>query len=111
MGAPHGSWVSYKPWGDLLGGWSNPPGGMGGYPVDIYRLHIEPVWARRSVGRVKPSEVQTWANGLEYSPSYARSCHMVLAQHFDVAVQDGMVKKNPARGVRLPSKPVQPVKV
>lgn len=79
--------------------------------ADIYRLHVEPVWAGRSVGGVKPSEVQTWVNGLEHSPSYVRNCHMVLAQHFDVAVRDGMVKKNPARGVRLPSKPVQPVKV
>lgn len=78
---------------------------------DIYRLHVEPVWASRAVGGVKPSEVQTWVNTLDYSPSYVRNCHMVLAQHFDVAVQDGMLKKNPARGVRLPSKPVQPVKV
>lgn len=78
---------------------------------DIYRLHVEPTWAGRAVGGVKPSEVQTWVNSLDYSPSYVRNCHMVLAQHFDVAVRDGMLKKNPARGVRLPSKPVQPVKV
>ena len=79
--------------------------------ADIYRLHVEPVWASRAVGGVKPSEVQTWVNNLDFSPSFVRNCHMVLAQHFDVAVRDGMVKKNPARGVRLPSKPVQPVKV
>ena len=79
--------------------------------ADIYRLHVEPAWASRAVGGVKPSEVQTWVNSLDYSPSFVRNCHMVLAQHFDVAVQDGMLKKNPARGVRLPSKPVQPVKV
>lgn len=79
--------------------------------ADIYRLHVEPAWAPRAVGGVKPSEVQAWVNGLDFSPSFVRNCHMVLAQHFDVAVRDGMVKKNPARGVRLPSKPVQPVKV
>lgn len=79
--------------------------------ADIYLLHVEPTWAGRAVGGVKPSEVQAWVNSLDFSPSFVRNCHMVLAQHFDVAVQDGMLKKNPARGVRLPSKPVQPVKV
>lgn len=79
--------------------------------ADIYRLHVEPAWGGRAVGGVRLSEVQTWVNSLDFSPSFVRNCHMVLAQHFDVAVQDGLLKKNPARGVTLPRKPVQPVKV
>lgn len=72
---------------------------------------VQPAWGTVQVSDVKPSMVQNWVNQLDVSPSYARTCHLVLAQIMDIAVADGIIKKNPCRGIKLPRKPVQPVKV
>ena len=78
---------------------------------DVWERYIKPTWGDMPVGAVKKSDVQAWVTSLDVSPSWARTCHMVLAQLLDVAVDDQMMKRNPARGVKLPRKPRQPVDV
>lgn len=38
------------------------------------------------------------------------NCHAVLMQILEVAFSDGLIRKNPAKGIKLPKKP-GPVKV
>lgn len=76
----------------------------------VWRGCVKPEWGLAAVASIKPSEVQRWVSGLEYSPSWVRHAHNVLAQVLDVAVADRRIRENPARGVKLPRK-VPTVKV
>lgn len=76
----------------------------------IWRTTVRPQWGYRKVDSLRHSEIQAWVSSLDYSPSWVRHCHSVLAQVLDVAVRDKMIRSNPARGVRLPRK-VKTVKV
>lgn len=72
-----------------------------------WRVHVQPQWGCRQIGSILPSEVQSWVSALavERSASTVRRAHGVLAQILDVAVKDGFLKANSARGVQLPRKP------
>lgn len=88
-----------------------------------WRIHVEPEWGDRKISSIRPSEVQTWLGTIRKhragavkgdqvrevlptpaSPTTVANCHAVLAQLLDLAVADGMIRSNPARGVRLPKK-------
>lgn len=69
-----------------------------------WRVHVQPQWAHWQIGAVKPSDVQTWVSGIDRAGATVRRAHACLAQILDVAVMDGMLKSNPARGVTLPRK-------
>ena len=70
-----------------------------------YRLHVAPVFARRQVGAIKPSHIQTWIRQLSerFEPSTVITAFLVLQSTLDLAVADDVIKKNPAK-----SKVVQP---
>lgn len=70
----------------------------------VWRNHVEPKWGKRKVFSIKPSEVQAWVSSLDRSASLVRQAHAVLAQILDLAVMDKAIRKNPARGVKLPRK-------
>lgn len=70
----------------------------------VWRNHVEPKWGTRKVFTIKPSEVQAWVSSLDRSASLVRQAHAVLAQILDLAVMDRAIRKNPARGVKLPRK-------
>ena len=87
--------------------------------------HVKPQWGRRKANSIKPSEVQAWIGAIRKqrpgrgddgtedttpSATLILNCHAVLMQILDVAVNDGLIRKNPAKGVKLPKKP-GPVKV
>lgn len=72
--------------------------------LTIWRGTVKPYWGDRKVKDITHREVQRWVSGMGYSPSWVRNCHSVLCQILDVAVKDQRVKKNVARGVRLPRK-------
>ncbi|WKE50375.1 site-specific integrase [Corynebacterium tuberculostearicum] len=83
--------------------------------------HVKPHWGHRKVNSIKPSEVQEWVGSIEKqrpgreqdttpSATLILNCHAVLMQILEVAVNDGLIRKNPAKGVKLPKKP-GPVKV
>ncbi|MCT1819409.1 tyrosine-type recombinase/integrase [Corynebacterium propinquum] len=70
-----------------------------------WNKHVEPVWGRRVVRGIKPSQVQAWVNEQAAGATTIRRNHNALAQILDIALKDGLIESNPARGVRLPSKP------
>lgn len=67
-----------------------------------WRLRVKPMWGHRAVGSIRPSEIQEWVASLNVSGSTARRAHACLAQVLDMAIADGCLVKNPARGLKLP---------
>ncbi|QQU97753.1 tyrosine-type recombinase/integrase [Corynebacterium amycolatum] len=70
-----------------------------------WRVHVKPYWGPWRVGDIRRSDVQAWVSGFDAGASTVRKAHACLAQIIDVAVGDGTLSVNPARGVRLPRKP------
>lgn len=69
-----------------------------------WRVHVQPQWGHWQIGAIKPSDVQAWVSGIDRAGATVRRAHACLAQILDMAVLDGMLKSNPARGVTLPRK-------
>lgn len=67
--------------------------------------HVQPEWGERAVSTIRPSEVQSWVDAATLGAVSVRRNVDVLAQILDIVVQDGILKTNPARGLRLPRKP------
>lgn len=69
--------------------------------------HVLPEWGRRPLAGVARSEVQAWATRLaeDRSPSTARQALLLLRGALGAAVDDGVLHRNPAAGVRLPRMP------
>ena len=72
----------------------------------LLRTHVNPVWGRVPVGKVRHEDVATWvqrmtARGL--SASRTRQAFIVLGQVLELAVRSRRIPANPARGVELPS--------
>jgi site-specific recombinase XerC len=71
----------------------------------IVNGHIVPDWGSWQLGRITPSDVNSWiaklvSTGLR--PSSVRQTHRVLSLILDTAVQDGCIGRNPAKGIRTP---------
>ncbi|GGH33921.1 tyrosine-type recombinase/integrase [Microbacterium album] len=75
-----------------------------------WRNHVEPFWGHREIRSIVPSEVQAWLAGLASEKSASTSLRAlgVLAGILDMAIADGRIKKNPARG--LENRPKKPKK-
>lgn len=71
----------------------------------VWRIHVKPHWGGWQIGRIRHSDVQAWVSGMKVGASMSRKAAACLAQVLDVAVRDGAIATNPARGVRLPRKP------
>ncbi|MET9272165.1 tyrosine-type recombinase/integrase [Kribbella sp. NPDC003557] len=71
------------------------------------RLHVEPVFGRRQLRTIKPSEIAAWVADLDarFGPSTARTAYLVLHGTLEIAVDDEAIKKNPAKGraVKVPA--------
>lgn len=67
--------------------------------------HVQPVWGHRAVRGIKPSHVQEWVNSQQSGATTIRRNHNVLARILDIALKDGLIESNPARGAQLPSLP------
>ena len=65
----------------------------------VYRLHIEPVFGRRQVRAIKPSQIQAWLGQLSerFEPSTVISSLLVLQGVLDLAVADDAIKTSPAK--------------
>lgn len=70
-----------------------------------WRKHVSPRWAAVPIAGIRPSDVTAWVTSIDGGAVTVRRAHNVLAQVLDMAVQDSMLAKNPARGVKLPRKP------
>lgn len=75
------------------------------------RLHVLPTFGERPIGSIRPSEVQAWVKGLEgkLSPGTIEVVYRYLVAIFRAAVEDSVIKANPARTVKLPR--IEPKKV
>ncbi|MDX3002044.1 site-specific integrase [Kribbella solani] len=64
-----------------------------------WRLHVDPVFGRRMVKSILPSEVAVWLTDLvcAYGPSTARSAFLVLNGCLELAVADELIKRNPGQ--------------
>ncbi|WP_134103378.1 tyrosine-type recombinase/integrase [Kribbella pratensis] len=64
-----------------------------------WRLHVEPVFGRRMVKSILPSEVAVWLTDIigAYGPSTARSAFLVLNGCLELAVADELIKRNPGQ--------------
>lgn len=65
---------------------------------------VKPKWGKRKVGTIRPSEVQAWADGIGKSRTTVSRAVSVLKGVLDLAVKDGIIKTNPAAGIKLPRK-------
>ena len=71
-----------------------------------WRVHVKPKWGDMPISRVRHSEVQAWVSDLSQrrSATVVRGAHNCLSQILALAVADGMLRKNPCAGIRLPKK-------
>lgn len=71
------------------------------------RLHVAPVFGRRQLRSIKPSEIAAWIANLDarLGPSTARTAFLVLHGTLELAVDDDTIKRNPAKArvVKVPS--------
>ncbi|MFE0152840.1 tyrosine-type recombinase/integrase [Nonomuraea sp. NPDC059007] len=65
----------------------------------VYRLHVEPVFGRRQVRTVTPSEIQAWLGQLaeRFEPSTPIAAFLVLQGIFNLAAADKAIKTSPAK--------------
>lgn len=73
--------------------------------LPCWEKHVQPMWGARTVGSIRPSEVQAWVDEQTVGAVMVKRMVGILAQVLDPAVKDGALKANPARGLDLPSKP------
>lgn len=70
------------------------------------RLHVAPVFGRRQLRSIKPSEIAGWIADLDarFGSSTARTAFLVLHGTLELAVDDEAIKRNPAKArvVKVP---------
>jgi integrase len=74
--------------------------------VTIARKHLSPVLGSMALDRIRPSDVEALiitkrAAGL--APSTVRTIYTVLRGALDVAVRDGLLRRNPAAAIKRPT--------
>lgn len=70
----------------------------------VYRNHVEPVFGKRAVKGIRPSEVAEWLRGdfAAYSAPVRIAAYHIVAGTLDLAVADKMRRDNPARSPVVP---------
>lgn len=63
----------------------------------VYRLHVEPVFGKRQVKAIRPSEIQEFLTGLRYGDSTVGLARLVLGGVLELALADDTIKRNPVR--------------
>ncbi|PVY29911.1 site-specific integrase [Williamsia muralis] len=70
-----------------------------------WKTHVEPRWADKEVGSVKPSQVRSWVTELQANGAKVATIENaigVLRGVLAVAVEDRLLPTNPAAGVKTP---------
>lgn len=72
--------------------------------------HVGPRWSGRAISGIRTSEVRDWVGELAgaRSASVVHRAYGILAGILDDAVEDRLIARNPARGVKLPAKKSAP---
>jgi integrase len=66
----------------------------------VFRIHVEPVFGKRQVGAILPSEIAEWLQKgdiSKLSDVMKEAAYFIVAGAFDLAVADKMCRDNPAR--------------
>ncbi len=74
----------------------------------VLRRHVLPRWGAVPLDEVRHADVAAWAASLSsdgIGPATVTYAYRVLALVLEFAVRDGLLARNPARGVRLPRNP------
>ncbi|MEV0801606.1 site-specific integrase [Kribbella sp. NPDC050281] len=73
-----------------------------------WRLHVQPMFGRRMVKSILPSEIAVWLTDLisAYGPSTARSACLILNGCLELAVADELIKRTPGQS-RIVKKPAR----
>ncbi|TCO41011.1 site-specific recombinase XerD [Kribbella antiqua] len=73
-----------------------------------WRLHVQPMFGRRMVKSIVPSEIAVWLTDLisAHGPSTARGAFLVLNGCLELAVADELIKRNPGQS-RIVKKPAR----
>jgi len=78
--------------------------------VDLYatiaRKHLAPFLGNRPLDRIRPSDVEALIvakRDAGLAPSTVRTIYTVLRAALDVAVRDGLLRRNPAVAIRRPA--------
>jgi integrase len=66
--------------------------------------HARRVLGKRPLGSIRKGNVQAFASGLELAPSTVATTFQHLNALLEAAADDGLIARNPARGVRLPDR-------
>ncbi|MBD0740553.1 tyrosine-type recombinase/integrase [Streptomyces sp. CBMA29] len=73
------------------------------------RCHAYPAWDGRTLGGIKPGDIQSWITGLTtthgLAASTARTVFNTVNAVFTAAVRDRMISNNPCTGAKLPTVP------
>jgi integrase len=67
-------------------------------------VHIRAELGGRPLGSIRKGDVQAFVAGLELAPSTVGLVHQHLSGLLEAAAEDGLIARNPARGVRLPAR-------
>lgn len=75
-----------------------------------WRVHVEPRWGTRAASSVRPSEVEDWISELARGrgAQTVRRAVFVLSSILSIAERDGIIPRNPCKGVALPAKKPKP---
>ena len=70
----------------------------------VYRNHIEQVFGERPVKNIRPSEIKEWLRGplSDMSASVQTAAYLIVRGTFEMAVDDGMRRDNPATAGSVP---------
>ena len=72
------------------------------------RLHIKPVIGQIKLARLSAMHVRRVINTMAdkgLSPRYIHNAHGIMSIAFNAAVSDGIIKQNPAKGIKTPQRP------
>jgi integrase len=64
--------------------------------------HVLPVLGARPLGSLRRGDIEAWVAGRRLAPSTAGIALQQLSSLLEAAVADGLIARNPARGVRRP---------
>jgi integrase len=65
--------------------------------------HVRRVLGTRPLGSIRKGDVQALVTGLDLAPATVATVFAKLATLLEAAVDDGLLARNPARGVKLPA--------
>lgn len=74
---------------------------------DIARLHIVPVIGQVKIAKLSPMHVRRVINAMaekDLSPNYIHHAHGVLSVSLNAAIEAGIIKSNPASGIKTPQR-------